>query len=119
MSSSTPLDGSRFLDLTHTLHEDMPVWEPGQTFRSKQVMFVDKEGAAIHEYTIEKGGVGTHFDSAGHFCLNRRMVHEYGPKDLVCPLRVIDVQAHAERDRDYQTQAQDILNHEKASQVAE
>lgn len=111
---SALLDSTRFLDLTHILNASIPLWEPGdKPFSCKQIWTIEKDGAVMHEYTFRKAGVGTHMDAAGHVMPNRRMMHQYGPLDLISPLVVIDITPHAERNPDYGVQQQDITNFER------
>jgi len=112
-NTSSFLSASRFLDLTWNLTEEMPVWEKGGGFKKKMVISAENSICTIHEYTFAKGGIGTHFDSAGHFVPGKRMVHEYNASELICPLYVIDIAAACERNQDYLLSEEDVRNFEK------
>jgi len=111
---SALLDPRRFLDLTHVLNDSIPLWEAGdKPFSSKQIWTIEKDGAVMHEYRFAKAGVGTHMDAAGHIVAGRRMMHQYGPLDLISPLCILDVKSQVELNGDYAVQPQDITDFEK------
>ncbi len=114
-SSSTNLPESvsftRVVDLSHTLHPNFPAWfVAGQqvTTRGKRTFVPPEivEVKSVFEWNPDKVNlkqitywehVGTHMDAPSHFS-EGSTVDEIPAEDLVLPLAVVDIKAHAHSD---------------------
>ena len=121
VSSSKPPDSSstnllnefftRVVDLSHTLHPNFPAWfVAGQqvTTRGKRTFVPPEivEVKSVFEWNPDKVNlkqitywehVGTHMDAPSHFS-EGSTVDEIPAEDLVLPLAVVDIKAHAHSD---------------------
>ncbi|MEG1808567.1 MAG: cyclase family protein, partial [Oscillospiraceae bacterium] len=59
------------------------------------------------------GQFGTHIDYPAHFVENGRLCGDFGIKDTVLPLVVLDVSAKCAANADYELTLEDIEEHEK------
>jgi kynurenine formamidase len=101
------------IDLTHTLHPDIPTWSGGCGFHHD----VDRDYADCEgedEFRVMNirmhAGIGTHMDAPSHCIPGGRSIHDFDVNDLVMPCVVMDVsdQCHAR----YSLSVQDILDFE-------
>ena len=106
-----PFAARQVVDLTHTLHEDMPFWPGTAPFVIERLADYDK-GYRMHRFSLWEN-IGTHIDAPGHFIEGGRSVNELGLNDLVVPVAVINVQDRAALDPDYQLSVQDVLTWEE------
>ena len=108
-----PVNFSRVVDLSHTLHKGFPAWfEEGKAIGKKYASGKPIVGPAVvevedvltfanHKINLKKitywEHVGTHMDAPNHFS-EGSTCDEIPAEDLVCPLAVIDIKAKAEKD---------------------
>lgn len=104
-----------WVDLTHPLSSESVFWPTAKPFR----LTVDAEGVTERGYyysaysfcTAEHGG--THIDAPVHFAEGRQAVHQIPLDRLIGPGFVVDVSAHAAKDRDYQIGTDALLSWER------
>lgn len=105
-----PFSAHRVIDLTHTLHEDMPFWPGTAPFVIERLADYDK-GYRMHRFSLWEN-IGTHIDAPAHFIEGGRSVNELGLNDLVAPVAVINVQDRVALDPDYQLSVEDVQSWE-------
>jgi kynurenine formamidase len=112
--AATPVGEARTIDFTsvaslsYANSPATPVWPGNPSFAMETVVTIEDDGfygnvLTFHEHT------GTHLDSPAHFFTDGATVDLIDPGQLVAPLAVIDVTAHATADEDYGLSVDDIL----------
>jgi kynurenine formamidase len=115
----TPLPASfprgALVDLSHAYDDTTIFWPTSERFRlEKAFEGVTPEGfyyAANNFFTAEHGG--THLDAPVHFAKGAQSVDQIPLDRFVGTAVVVDVVPQAERDRDYQVTADDLLRAER------
>ena len=102
-----PITAQRVVDLTHTLHGDMPFWPGTAPLVIERLADYDK-GYRMHRFSFWEN-IGTHVDAPAHFAEGKQSVNELGLNDLVVPIIVIKVQDKVARDDDYELSVDDVL----------
>lgn len=109
------LSRHELVDLTHPFDERTLYWPTEKsTFNLRQLAWGDATGffyAAFALCTAEHGG--THLDAPLHFAEGRHATADVPLQQLVAQAVVLDVQAAANADRDYQVSVADIERFEK------
>lgn len=68
----------KYIDLTHTFTQNMPVYPGDPNPELKQIAFLDKDG--YNDFQIKTGmHVGTHMDAPLHMLQNGKRLSEYPP----------------------------------------
>ncbi|MEE9297357.1 MAG: cyclase family protein [Phycisphaerae bacterium] len=109
------LDESKVIDLTHPFNEQTIYWPTARRFELTQVAYgLNEVGQwyASNDFCASEHG-GTHLDAPIHFAAGRRATADIPITQLIGPLRVIDVRAQCEGDRNYQLAPEDIQRHER------
>ena len=106
---------SRLVDLTHAAGQDTVTWPGSQAFERQGQSGEDEQGRwyALGSIRCSEHS-GTHLDAPLHFGRDGRSVDQIPLTDLIGPVRVIDVRAACEADRDYAVAVEDITAHEAA-----
>lgn len=100
------IQATRVIDLTHTMHENMPVWPGGVPFKKTRLLDYD-QGYQLHKFEMGENA-GTHVDAPSHFIKGNRPIDKIPLAELIVPAVVIDVQDRAAVDPDYQLTADDV-----------
>ncbi len=106
----------RWVELSHSLNNDSPYWagipegsvELGRTCYDWGNEMLD---CLIQTFKFP-GQFGTHIDFPGHFVKEGALSEEYGVKDLIFPLCVIDVTAKVKENPEYAVTVDDIKEYE-------
>lgn len=98
---------TRFVDLTHELHEDFPTFFGEQQFFKEQLFNWDEHKFNLFELRVNEH-TGTHMDAPLHFSENGQSVAELPVEDLIAPLAVVDIREKAAADADAQVTPDDI-----------
>lgn len=109
------LDTARLVDLGHPYDVDTVSWPTGPAFVRAGEAGEDAEGrwyASGHLSLSEHSG--THLDAPVHFARDGRSVDQIPLAGLIGPVRLIDVRAACELERDYAVRVDDITAHEAA-----
>lgn len=101
----------KVVDLSHIMHENLPVFPGGQPFKPETTAGYD-EGYYARKFECGEH-IGTHVDAPAHFAPGKRFIHELKPTELLAPLVVIDVEAQVRENSDYLLQVEDIRNWER------
>ncbi len=84
----------RLIDLTHTLHADIPSWSGGCGFHHEVQLDYDA-CKGEDKFRVMKirmhAGVGTHMDAPSHGVAGGKCVHSFDVNELCMPCVVIDV----------------------------
>ncbi len=101
--------GKKIIDLTHTLHADMPTWGGGCGF-SSTIKMDYPDGLRAQSLRLH-AGIGTHMDAPAHFKKGGTDVSEIPLEELMLPLVTIDLskKAHA----DYVITVEDLKEFDK------
>lgn len=106
----------RWIELSHPLDNDSPYWSgipEGSVELSKTVF---DWGMPQLECLIQTfkfpGQFGTHIDFPGHFIQGAPLSEQYGVKDFVFPLCVVDVTEKVAQDPHYAVTVEDIKAYE-------
>lgn len=89
-------DHYQFIDLSHTLHPEMPSWNGGCGFKLEERMNYE-QGCLVHAIKMH-GGIGTHMDAPIHFIPGAASVADIPLNQCIIPLVVMDVSSHATQD---------------------
>ena len=103
----------KVVDLTHTLHHDIPTWNGGCGFHHDVHMdYADCQGE--DKFCVMKirmhAGVGTHMDAPSHCHPQDKNVDDFDMNDLIMPSVVIDVSDNIHEY--YRVTVDDILDFE-------
>lgn len=105
----------RWVDLTHVLNEESVFWPTAEMFEKETVFEGRTEGGfyySAYNFSAAEHG-GTHVDAPIHFAEGRRTTDEIPIDRMIGPAVVIDVQAAAAENADYQIAPKDVTDWEK------
>ena len=106
----------RWIDLSHPLDNSSPYWAGIPDGSVELCKTVFDWGNPMLECLIQTfkfpGQFGTHIDFPGHFVKDAALSEEYGVKDCVFPLCVIDVSEKVKKDQCYAVSVEDIKEYE-------
>ncbi len=104
----------KLIDLTHTLHQNIPTWEGACGFKHNLCSdYSECEGEfkfRTHKIQMNEG-IGTHIDSPSHSIEGGKFIHELDINELCMLCYVIDISGKAHES--YIMQREDIINFEK------
>jgi kynurenine formamidase len=104
------IQATKVIDLTHTMHENLPFWPGGAPF--KKILLVDyDQGYRLHKFDMGES-TGTHVDAPSHIIKGKRPIDKIPLVDLIAPAVVIDVQDKVATNPDYLLSAADVLKWE-------
>ena len=106
----------KWVELSHSLNNDSPYWAgiPEGSVKLAQTCY--DWGNPMLDCLIQTfqfpGQFGTHIDFPGHFVKGRELSEQYGVKDLIFPLCVIDITEKVKEDIHYAVTPEDIKAYE-------
>lgn len=103
------------VDLTHTLTRDfpfIPVKKLTYPFELVPMATLEKNGVAANSWRIHEH-LGTHVDAPNHFIAGQLSVDKIPLVDLIVPLAIIDIEAKAAVNKDFQLSVNDIEDYER------
>ena len=114
-ATAPPLDEARAVDLTHPLDHRTLAWPTARPFELEHVARGhDAEGRWYASSVLTTSEhAGTHLDAPLHFAERGRATGAIPLRQLIAPVRVLDVRAHVHRQRDYQVRPDDVAAHEQ------
>lgn len=100
------------IDLSHTIHPQIPLWpgDPPVTF--EQVAELEQDGYFLRQFSLGEHS-GTHMNAPNSFFADAQGIEAYSAASLVVPAVVIDVQQQAAANPDYRLSQPDVLNWEQ------
>ncbi len=116
------LKGARYIDLSHVIGPDIPVWygfEPSKFMpsidpKTGQPYTYEKDGFAATHYDLSTDQLGTQLDPPAHWAPEYPSIDELPPTYAVRPLVVISIVPQVKRNVGYHLQVADILAFETA-----
>ena len=111
-------DAYEWVELSHSMNNDSPVWSgiPAGSVEVSKTVF--DWGNPMLECLIQTfkfpGQFGTHIDFPGHFIKGEALSEQYGVKDMVFPLVVIDISEKVKENVEYAVTVDDIKGFEAA-----
>src|SRR5919197_6259095 len=114
------LKGAKYIDLTHTIRPDIPVWSGfGPATFAPAVSRIDghtftyaQDGFEATRYVLQTDQFGPQLDPPAHWAPEYAAIDELPPTFAVRPLVVISIVPQVERDFNYHLQVSDILRWE-------
>lgn len=83
------LKRAKWIDLTHTLHPNIPTWGGGCGFKHA---IENDYAAGCRTHVIDmKEGIGTHMDAPSHFIPNAQNIASIPIEKFIVPACVIDI----------------------------
>jgi kynurenine formamidase len=110
MASPVAMTGpfSSIIDLSHTWHEDFPMF-PGAEQPKIELLFTVKDNGYYKNRLTLDEHTGTHMDSPAHFTDGGTTADLLPPQNFIAPLAVIDISDRAASDPDAQGMPDDIM----------
>jgi len=106
------LKNYQFIDLTHTLDENIPVWPNSQRFGRNITKDYAQSGYRVEHYNFA-AGTGTHMDAPSHFAKGGYTISDFQLSELIVPACVLDIAKQVSENSDYIITADDLLTWEK------
>ena len=85
----------RVVDLSHLLHEKIPIWPGGVPFSREILADWDKDGYRMFKFIMGEN-VGTHVDAPSHFVKGAPNIDDI--KNIFLPAIKIDIEGKVEKD---------------------
>lgn len=105
------LKAYEWVNLTHEVHEEIPIYHTFNPMEMKIISTIDDSGADSREYTVGTSH-GTHIDAPNHFAKGKRDLSEVGQKERVLPLYVIHLEDKVAENPGYAVTVADIKEFE-------
>ncbi|PID90867.1 MAG: cyclase, partial [Bacteroidetes bacterium] len=108
------LKSYRWVDLTHPLNNESPYWSgmpDGVLALGETAVSFEEMNLCIQTFKFP-GQLGTHIDFPAHFSKGNKLCGDYGVKDFVFPLVVIDLSEKVKANVDYEITLDDIKEFE-------
>ncbi len=105
------LQQGRFVDLTHSVHSEIPRFSALPKLEDKKIFSVANDGFFVYQTSFPTQ-YGTHIDAPVHFVDNKRSLEQIELKELILPLVVIHKQKEVTKNPDFILSKQDILDFE-------
>ena len=113
MDAYRTIESHRFVDLTHAFAPGIPHWK-GFGNETVRTLYTYKSAGFLAQEFCHVGQWGTHVDAPAHFDPSGKTVDRIPPHQMLLPLVVIDVHAHAARNPDYVIRMDDVRAWERA-----
>jgi len=115
------LRGAKYIDLTHTIKPDIPVWSgfgpatfaPAFSKIDGHTFTYAKDGFEATRYVLQTDQFGTQLDPPAHWAPEYAAIDELPPTFAVRPLVVISIVKQVKKDFNYQMTVADIHRWEK------
>jgi len=114
-ASTPPIDESKIVDLTYAFNEDTIYWPTAPQFELTQAAYGLNDAGewyASNNLCASEHG-GTHIDAPIHFHEGGQTTAEILLDRLIGPVRVVDIRAQCDAERNYLLTPQDIERHEQ------
>ena len=107
-----PFPSSHAVDLSHTLHEGIPLWPGDPAPEFEAVAGLEKDGFYLRRFSLGEH-TGTHVNSPSSFHPDGISIDEYPASAFVAPAVVIDVRDAARSNPDYALRVDHLLEWER------
>ena len=107
-----PFTSSHVVDLSHPLHDGIPLWpgDPAPDFET--IAELDSDGLYLRRFSLGEHS-GTHVNSPSSFHHDGKHIDEYPASNFVAPAVVIDVRDAAQSNPDYLFRVDHLLEWER------
>lgn len=109
---------SKIVDLTHTIHPNMPIWPGDPPVEFETVSQIEEDGYFLRKFSIGEHS-GTHINAPNSFYAAGASIDSYPPQSLVAPAIAIDIRDKSLGNPDYILTIDDVLNWEQKHQFIE
>ena len=103
---------SRVVDLSHSIHPDMPRWPADPPVDFQAVAQISSEGYFRRRVSLGEH-TGTHINAPNSFHAHGASIDEYPADSLVVPVAVVDVAENVGADADYAMTVDDLERWER------
>ncbi|CAG8999782.1 MAG: Isatin hydrolase [Candidatus Celerinatantimonas neptuna] len=97
----------RVIQLSHTIHSDIPLWEGDPIVQFNDVATIEHDGYHLRQFTIGEHSA-THMNAPSSFFDDGQGIDSYSPETLIHPIIVIDVSEKVKTDPNYVISLDDI-----------
>jgi kynurenine formamidase len=102
----------KIVDLTHTIHPNIPIWPDDPPVEFETVSQIEKDGYFMRKFSIGEHS-GTHMNAPNSFYSGGASIDSYPPQSLVVPAIAIDIRDKSLVNPDYTLTIDDVLNWEQ------
>jgi kynurenine formamidase len=106
---------SRIVDLTHTIHPNIPIWPGDPPTEITTVSQIETSGYFLRKFSMSEHS-GTHMNAPKSFDSAGTSIDNYTPQSLVVPAIAIDIREQSLANPDYTLTIDDILTWEQQHQ---
>ncbi len=96
----------RFIELSHPLHAEIPIWPGGEPFELENLA-MHGDGYYANRFRMGEHS-GTHMDAPLHFVAGRPSIDEVPARQLFAPVVLLDVAVQSAKDPDYEVSIEDL-----------
>jgi kynurenine formamidase len=107
---------SRIVDLTHTIHPNIPIWPGDPPTEITTVSQIETSGYFLRKFSMSEHS-GTHMNAPKSFDSAGASIDSYPPQSLVVPAIAIDIRNRSLANPDYTLTIDDILTWEQQYQA--
>lgn len=108
----------KIVDLTHTIHPDIPIWPGDPAVEFETVSQIEPDGYYLRKFSIGEHS-GTHINAPNSFYAAGASIDRYPPQSLVAPAIAIDIRDKSLANPDYTLTIDDVLNWEQQHRAIE
>lgn len=102
----------QIIDLSHTIHPQMPLWAGDPPVAFEQVAQLEQDSYFLRQFSMGEHS-GTHMNAPNSFFADGQGIDAYTAASLVVPAVVINVQQQADVNPDYSLSQPDLLTWEQ------
>ena len=106
------------IDLSHTIHPNIPIWQGDPQTEFESVSEIDKNGYFLRKFSMGEHS-GTHINAPNCFDPAGASVESYAPQSLVLSAIAIDICEQCLANPDYTLTIDDILHWERQHKFIE
>ncbi len=103
---------SKILDLTHSIHPNIPIWPGDPPVEFETVSQIKTSGYFLRKFSMGEHS-GTHMNAPNSFYSEGTSIDSYPPQSLVVPAIAIDICDKSLVNPDYTLTIDDVLNWEQ------
>ena len=107
-----PSASSQIIDLSHPLHDGIPLWPGDPPPEFETVAVLERDGFYLRRFSLGEHS-GTHVNAPSSFHAGGMSIDEYPASAFVAPAVVIDVRAPVESNPDYLLRVDHLLEWER------
>jgi kynurenine formamidase len=109
---------SKIVDLTHSIHPNIPIWPGDPATEFATVSQIEPEGYFLRKFSMGEHS-GTHMNAPNSFYSEGASIDSYTAQSLVVPAIAIDIRDKSLGNPDYTLTIDDVLNWEQQHRFIE